>query len=115
VEVTELIHRSALEESLRQPESPAYFDWDKPTFLAALQNRIDAKDRAWQGGPYERRVLAIHTDEFVLDRDTVSRFLEGTRFRATFITDVFLGLSHHPSAEPEGGCHPVFSLPINRT
>jgi hypothetical protein len=108
--VTELIHRSALEESLRQPESPAYFDWDKPTFLAALQNRIDAKDRAWQGGPYERRVLAIHTDEFVLDRDTVSRFLEGTRFRATFITDVFLGLSHHPSAEPEGGCHPVFSL-----
>jgi len=115
VEVTELIDRSALEKSLRQPESPVYFDWDKPTFLAALQDRIGAKDRAWKGGPYERRVLVIHTDEFVLDRDTVSRFLEGAWFRATFITDVFLGLSYHPSADPEGGCHPVFSLPINRT
>jgi hypothetical protein len=114
VEVTELIDQRALEQNLRQPESPVYFDWDKPTFLAALQSRIDAKDRAWKGGPYERRVLVIHTDEFVLDRDTVSRFLEGTRFRSTFITDVFLGLSYQSSAEPEGGCHPVFSLSINR-
>jgi hypothetical protein len=38
VEVTELIDRSALEKSLRQPESPVYFDWDKPTFL--LRYRI---------------------------------------------------------------------------
>jgi hypothetical protein len=45
----------------------------------------------------------IHTDEFFLDRETVGRFLEGASFRTTFITDVFLGLSYHPSAEPQGG------------
>jgi hypothetical protein len=103
VEVTELIHQRALERSLRalrQPKkSPVYFEWDNSTFVAALKKCIDAKDRAWNGGPYERRVLVIHTDEFVLDRDTVSRFLEGARFRATFITDAFLGLSYHSSTE----------------
>src|SRR4051812_25726892 len=82
VEVTELIHRQALERNLRQPGLPEYFDWDNLTFLAALKKCIDAKDRAWKGGPYERRVLVIHTDEFVLDRDAVSRFLEGSRFSA---------------------------------
>jgi hypothetical protein len=75
VEVTELIDQRALEQRLHHPGSPV-FDWDKPTFLAALQKRIEAKDRAWKGGPYERSVLVIHTDEYVLDRDTVSRFFE---------------------------------------
>jgi len=113
VEVTELIDRPALEQNLRQPGSREYFDWDNPTFLAALQNRIDAKDRAWKGEPYERRVLVIHTDEYVLDCDTVSRFLKGAPFRATFITDAFLGLSYHPSVESEGGCCPVFRLKLH--
>ena len=113
VEVTELIDQPALEQSLHHPESPVYFDWDKATFLDALKNRIEDKDRAWKGGPYERRVLVIHTDEFVLDRDTVSRFLKGALFRAKFITDAFLGLSYHPSVEPEGGCYPVFRLELH--
>ena len=73
-----------------------YFDWDNPAFLAALQGRIDAKNRAWKGGPYERRVLVIHTDEFFLDRETVGRFLEGATFRTQLLTDVFFGLSYHP-------------------
>jgi hypothetical protein len=115
VEVTELIDRPALEQNLRQSgRSRVYFDWDKSTFLAALQNRIDAKDRAWKGEPYDRRVLVIHTDEYNLDRDIVSHFLEGALFRATFITDVFLGLSYHPSVESEGGgCCPVFRLSLH--
>ena len=95
IEVTELIDQASLERNLREPNSPEYFDWDKTTFLAKLQERIDAKDREWKGEPYERRVLVIHTDEHVLDRDIVSRFLEEARFRATLITDAFLGLSYH--------------------
>jgi hypothetical protein len=110
VEVTELIDQPSLERNLREPQSPEYFNWDKMTFLAALQDRLDAKDRAWKGGRYERRVLVIHTDEYELDRDIVRRFLEGARFRATLITDAFLGLSYHPSAKSGGGCYPVFRL-----
>jgi hypothetical protein len=114
VEVTELIDQASLERNLRELASPEYFDWDKPTFLAALQKRIDAKDREWKGGRYERRVLVIHTDEFELNRDIVSRFLEEARFRAALITDAFLGLSYHSSAESEGGCCPVFRLNLHR-
>ena len=110
VEVTELIEQPSLERNLRELKSPEYFDWDKPTFLAKLQERIDAKDRGWKGGPYEHRVLVIHTDEHILDRDIVGRFLAEARFRATLITDAFLGLSYHGSAEPSGGCYPVFRL-----
>jgi hypothetical protein len=125
VEVTELVDPPTLKRSLKaiklrkagkKPTRPeAYFNWDRDALRSALQARIDAKDQPsskQKGGPYERYVLVIHTDEFFLDRDTVSRFLEGASFRATFITDVFLGLSYHPSVEPKGGCYPVFRLSI---
>jgi hypothetical protein len=55
--------------------------------------------------------LVIRTDEYVLDRDTVSRFLKEALFRATFITDAFLGLSYHS----EGGGCPVFRLNLHHT
>ena len=49
--------------------------------------------------------------EHILDRDIVGRFLTAeARFRATLITDAFLGLSYHGSAEPRRRCHPVFRL-----
>ena len=67
--------------------------WDRAQPLSALQARIDAKDQNWKGGPYERYVLVIHTDEFSLDRDTVARFLQGATFQTQLLTDVFLGLS----------------------
>ena len=104
VEVTELIDQQSLKRNLRDLESPEYFNW------AALQKRIDAKDREWKGERYERRVLVIENE---LNRDIVSRFLEVARFRATRITDAFLGLSYHSSAEPEGGCYPVFHLDLH--
>jgi hypothetical protein len=122
VELTELVHEPTLKRSLKaikvrkagkKPTRPeAYFVWDREALLSKLQDLIDAKDQLskQKGGPYQRYVLVIYTDETLLDRDTVSSFLEGAQFRATFITDVFLGLSYHPSAEPEGGCYPVFRL-----
>jgi hypothetical protein len=115
VEVTELIDQLTLKQNLLHVESQVYFDWDKPTFLAALQERIEAKDRTWQGGPYERRVVVIHTDEHILDRNTVSRFLKGALFPATFLTHAILGLSYHGSADPGGGCCPVFRLNLHQT
>jgi hypothetical protein len=125
VEVTELLHRKTFERSLKAKKlrkageeptrSEAYFDWNRGSLLAALQALIDVKSCPWQGGPYERYVLVIHTGEIVLDRDTVGRFLEGASFHATFITDVFLRLPYHPSTKlEEDGCYPVFRLSIKR-
>ena len=104
VEVTELVDQEILERSIRGDR--VYLEWDRQQFLSALQSRIDNKDKSWKGGPYERRVLVIHTDEFTLDRETVDRFLQGSAFTTKLITDVILGLSYHSGT----GDAPVFRL-----
>jgi hypothetical protein len=122
VEVTELVHRKTLKRSIKairerragkEPKLPeAYFSWNRDDLLSALQDLIKQKDQRskLRGGPYTRYVLIIHTNEFMLDRDTVDRLLQGHVFRTKLITDAVLGLSYHPSAEPSGGCYPVFRL-----
>lgn len=121
VEVTELVHEATLARSLktikerdagREPEKrEAYFVWSRTDLLSAIQERIGVKDAMrLKGGPYERYVLVIHTDEFFLDSTTVRQFLKGATFRARLITDVILGLSYEPAF---GGC-PVFPLELIR-
>jgi hypothetical protein len=111
IELTELVHRTARRSikarkeraAGKEPKRPeVIFDWDRSDLLSALQARIDRKQEGWQGGPYQRRVLVIYTDEFLLDRVSVDRFLQGATFQTSFLTDVFLGLSH------QEGCVPVF-------
>jgi hypothetical protein len=93
VEVTELVRQPTLERSIkaikeraagREPEKPeAYYAWDRADLLRALQERIDFKDAiTLKGGPFERYVLVIHTDEFFLRSATVGKFLEGAKFSA---------------------------------
>jgi hypothetical protein len=111
IEVTELVHRTARRSikarreraAGKEPKRPeVIFVWDRADVLSALQARIERKQEGWQGGPYQRRVLVMHTDEFLLDRVRVGGFLQGATFQTTFFTDVFLGLSYHD------GCFPVF-------
>jgi hypothetical protein len=72
---------------------------------------LNDKDKSWKGGPYERRVLVIHTDEFTLDRGTVDRFLQVSAFTTKLITDVILGLSYHSGT----GDAPIFPLILTGT
>lgn len=120
VEVTELVHQKTLERSIkavkqraagREPERPeAYFAWGRDDLTAAIQVLIDGKDVArLKGGPYERYVLVIHTDEFFLSRETVNHYLRGVKFRCQLITDVIIGLSHEP-----GFGIPTFRLDLMR-
>lgn len=124
IEVTELVHQRALEISLKarkqraagiEPDRPeVYFNWGRDHLLAALQRLLHAKDRPEKvkGGPYDRYALVIFTDEFFLDRSTVSRFLEGAVFDTIMITDAILGLSYEPSGGVERGSCPTFRLPL---
>jgi hypothetical protein len=112
IEVTELLHRPTVEQSIgakreraagKEPKRPGVlFDWDRSSLLSALGDRIERKQRRWKGGPYQRRVLVMCTNEFFLDRIRVDQFLQGVTFQNRFFTDVFLGLSYHD------GCFPVF-------
>jgi hypothetical protein len=121
VEVTELVCEKTLARSLKaqreraagkEPKKPeAYRVWEKSDFVNELQNQITRKDKATlKGGPYEQYILVIHTDEYLLDVDHVSRFLEGTNFYAEMITHVLLGLSYDPSVKR---C-PIFCLPLRK-
>jgi hypothetical protein len=123
VEVTELVHRPTLKRSIKavqqreagkEPDRPeAHFVWDREDLLQELQRLLDGKDRPkLKGGPYDRYMLVIHTNEFYLNRDNVGRFLEGATFRANFITDAFLGLSYHPASHGREGGYPVFRLQL---
>lgn len=119
IEVTELIHQPTLERALkaqkergagRQPKRPeALFVWSRPVLLRSLRATIERKDRAQlKGGPYERHVLIINTDETFLARDNVGRFLRGAMFSTRSITNVLLGLSYHQ------GTYPVFELQLTK-
>ena len=103
IEVTELVHEQALAQSMKALKERSA---DRaPDLLRALQDRISVKDvLRLKGGPYERYVLVIYTDELVLDGTTVDRFLKGATFHGRSITDVVVGVSH------EQGSYPVFRL-----
>ena len=111
IEVTELVNQKRLERSLAGRFTR--FTWDGRDFIEALQRIIDKKGDdglRWQGGPYGRRLLVVHTDEPDLNSTIVSRFLEGRRFRSAFFSDVVLGLSYEPATQT---C-PSFRLLVDR-
>lgn len=110
IEATELVHQEALAQTKRTGQE-LHFPWGKEDLCRELQARITRKDRPEnvKGGPYQRYILVIFTDEFFIDRAKVESLVADVSFHATFITDVFLGLSHDPGA---GGC-PVFKLRLD--
>jgi hypothetical protein len=80
VELTQLMHEKARAQSMKaikqQPEQPEwYYLWDRDDVLRAIQELIEVKDaKRYQGGPYQRFVLVIYTDEFVLRTPRCNNF-----------------------------------------
>ena len=111
IEVTELVHEKALRRSISKGEI-VHFAWTRDDLCRELQSRISRKDRAEKvkGGPYQRYILVIVTDELFLDHSTVENFVADSSFRTKLISDIFLGLSYDPSI---GAC-PVFKLRLSR-
>lgn len=121
VEITELVHEPTLRRSLKalkqrasgeEPnESEAYFVWQQADLIQALQERIYQKDRArLKGGPYQRYILVVPTDEMFLNAGQVEKWLSNATFQADCITDVLFGLAY----EPETKRYPVFKLQVIR-
>jgi hypothetical protein len=107
VEVTELLDQQTLQSTIQG--AGQHLVWEPDTFRDALQQRIDRKDQPAKvrGGPYDRYILVVYTNEFYLGRGDVENWLEGAAFQANFITDVFLGLSY----DSLGSC-PIFKLTL---
>jgi hypothetical protein len=93
-------------------------EWTRDKLLADLQARIDDKDgKKLKGGPYDRYILLIRTDEFDLDPDAVTEWLGGSTFKAKTITDVLFVMSCSPmwfkAGKGKDG-YPVFRLALVR-
>lgn len=107
IEVTELVSADAIR-TRKAKGAPPWQDWDKPTFLSRLTDRMLAKDARYpklKGGPYPGGyVVVIHTDEEFLSPDFVRAALEGHKFRVQHISRAFLLLSYR------AGTYPYFEL-----
>jgi len=112
VEVTRLNHEKTRAQSMkarREGKPEVYFYWERDDLLLKLQILIDKKEldvKRYSGGPYDRYVLVLHTDEMVLTKATVEKHLEGATFHSRLFTDVVLGLSY------ETGGYPAFRLQL---
>lgn len=119
IEHTELVDQRTLEETIRghrvKPPRPArHFNWQRDTFLSALQGILDEKNgklKNPKGGPYDCFMLVIVTDEPFLYRAAVYDLLLGVTFSTTLIDEAYLGLSYHPGPDGSGSC-PVFRLQL---
>lgn len=110
IEVTELVHEKALARSIRSNKT-FWFLWDQATFIDELQRIIIIKDAdggRWQGGPYDRRILVVHSDEPYLEPERMASFLESQHFRTVFFSEVVVGLAYNPFTET----HPTFQLSL---
>jgi hypothetical protein len=118
VELTQLINeeaRAQSEKSIKQQKPEVYFLWEREDVLREIQKLIDVKDsKQYKGGPYQRFVLIINTDEPELSEAAMGQFLEGATFRTRVFDDVFVGLSYLPQTSSYGeGRYPTFRLSLD--
>lgn len=90
LEVSEFVDEEAVRLNAQGKE--VYRNWEVNEVIKELESIIVGKDsKAFHGGPYKRLILVIHTDEFVLDFQTLKPFLEICEFKKTNqISEVYL-------------------------
>jgi hypothetical protein len=91
VEITELVSQKAIEATARNKLVHAI--WSNDGLIAALRAIVTDKDHA-KGGPYDRYVLVVHTDEDDLRADRLQNVLGNQIFETRLITDIYLLTSY---------------------
>ena len=67
IEVTEILHDAVMKERLRGDHG-RHHEWTDSEIIAALSKQIAEKDQAKpKGGPYERYLLVIRTEELHME------------------------------------------------
>jgi hypothetical protein len=110
IEVTELVDPNTLNRTLKGKRE--YLVWDQRLLVERIQQRIsDKAGKSFKGGPYDRKMLIIYTDEFDLQRDKAKRLLAGQCFAINVFSNVVLGFSYHPHHRK---LRPAFRLKLAR-
>ena len=116
VEVTEFVSSRAIETNQgRRWEDQVYRNWRPNEVSTKINDIIQNKDgKTFKGGPYAKKILLIHTDEFrlLIDREEVyERCLPSQSFGPVKqLDEAYLLFSY----EPDVGC-PYIKLPLNRS
>jgi hypothetical protein len=108
IEITELVSQRAIEENKRGNEIHAV--WLDNDLIDKFRSLVRRKDdlNAVKGGPYDRYVLLIHTDEYFISLDRLRTLLGHLSITTTLISDIYILFSYDPNL---GYC-PLLHLPI---
>ncbi len=96
IEVCELVD----EETIRkfQKGNKVAKNWSEEEVIKKIQNIINCKEsKVFFGGPYEKKILLIHTDEPFLDFEIFGSTISEHHFVKTYVYDeIFLLFSYSP-------------------
>jgi len=82
LEVSEFVDKEAVR--LNAQGKSVYRDWTIDEIVKHLEIIITEKDsKPFHGGPYEKLILVIHTDEFVINFQTLKPILATHEFKKT--------------------------------
>ena len=115
VEVTELVSSKAIKKNQgKKLEDRVYRDWRPHEVITKINDIIRNKDgKTFNGGPYAKKILLIHTDEFrlLIDREEIyEQYLPSQSFGPVKqIDEAYLLFSY----EPDVG-YPYIKLPLHR-
>jgi hypothetical protein len=111
LEITELVNRKAIEKT-RLGRS-VYAEWSDAALISDLSGSISRKDdpAKVKGGPYDRYILLIHTDEDGLLADRLQNVVGNRSFDTRMIDDVYVLISYDPKA----GRQPLLHLTTRKS
>lgn len=124
IEVTELVNSEVVARARFLKEQGQEFigllaNWTSDTIAQELADRIRVKDGklARAHGAYDKLLLAVYTDEPMIDEALARPAVAKRTFSAESISSAFFVLSYHPRADktvfPDG--YPILPISITRT
>lgn len=100
-EVTELTDQNAERENAKKSQRDYYKDWDVIGLAQAIKEKIIEKDsKLYHGGPYNKIVLIIYTDELSVIEDMIRQGMNSVNFRKLkpkTLTEVIFLFSYEPN------------------
>jgi hypothetical protein len=94
VEITELVNKKAIEKT--RLGQCVYAVWSDAALISDLRGMISRKDDPAKvmGGPYDRYILLIHTDEDDLPADRLQNVVRNQSFVTRLIDDLYVLASY---------------------
>jgi hypothetical protein len=108
VEITELVSQKAIEET--QKGNSVYAEWSDDDLIDEFRELVLRKDRPEniKGGPYDRYVLLVHTDETFLLINRLRKLLVPLPLVTSLISDIYVLFSY----DPKMGHEPLLHLQV---